>query len=412
MQVAQRLGQRLSINPIALISLFVLIFEHIATITLTRYTQQRSDAPKPSPSVSVLATELLKLYLAVGLELLSCGGVGNAAKLDSFLKDVLNWKDTLRMSVPAILYTIQNNMIYIALNSLEVVTFQVLYQTKLIVTGLLSVAFLHRSLTKRQWVAILGLTVGVILVELSSDDSVKTVSIEVTTTTTGPLAKSVWGTLAGGVVAIICAFLSSSASVYTEAVVKRAEAECSTPPSLWVRNVQLCIFTIPVACMGVALQNDLLFSSAGDTEDATDPTGDLFERLMRGFDAPAQILVLLNASGGLIVAVVLKYGDNLLRNFSTGFSVIGGCLVSVVLFDFQLSVQFILGASIVIGSTYYYATASSASPPPPKPQKGGEQGKTFVDVLEEDEEGPGEQTSLESGQAKDNEEEEEEEGMM
>jgi len=36
-----------------------------------------------------------------------------------------------------------------------------------------------------------------------------------------------------------------------------------------------------------------------------------------GFDAPLLALVLLNAAGGLVVAAVIKYGDNILKNFST-----------------------------------------------------------------------------------------------
>ena len=37
---------------------------------------------------------------------------------------------------------------------------------------------------------------------------------------------------------------------------------------------------------------------------------------------------------------MIKYGDNILKNFTTSCSVILGTLVSVVLFDFQLSFQF------------------------------------------------------------------------
>ena len=37
------------VSPIALVSLVILLFEHCTTVTLTRYTQQRVDAPRPSP---------------------------------------------------------------------------------------------------------------------------------------------------------------------------------------------------------------------------------------------------------------------------------------------------------------------------------------------------------------------------
>ena len=45
---------------------------------------------------------------------------------------------------------------------------------------------------------------------------------------------------------------------------------------------------------------------------------------LSGFDAYANSLVVLNAAGGLVVAAVVKYGDNVLKNFTTSCSVIHG----------------------------------------------------------------------------------------
>lgn len=38
---------------------------------------------------------------------------------------IVNWKDTLKMSVPAIVYMIQNNLQYVAVSNLEAAVFQV-----------------------------------------------------------------------------------------------------------------------------------------------------------------------------------------------------------------------------------------------------------------------------------------------
>jgi UDP-sugar transporter A1/2/3 len=38
---------------------------------------------------------------------------------------VINWKDTLKMSIPAIVYMIQNNLQYVAVSNLEPAVFQV-----------------------------------------------------------------------------------------------------------------------------------------------------------------------------------------------------------------------------------------------------------------------------------------------
>ena len=63
------------------------------------------------------------------------------------------------------------------------------------------------------------------------------------------------------------------------------------------------------------------------------------------------------------MAAVIKYGDNILKNFTTACSVILGTLVSVYFFDFVLSLQFLWGSAIVIASTYAYATAPTAPQP-------------------------------------------------
>jgi len=55
--------------------------------------------------------------------------------------------------------------------------------------------------------------------------------------------------------------------------------------------------------------------------------------------------------------VAVKYGDNVLKNFTTSCSVILGTVISVFLFDFQLTLQFVWGAALVMFSAYIYGRA-------------------------------------------------------
>lgn len=57
------------LHPVAVFTLAILLFEHCATVTLTRLTQQRIDAPRPIPCVVVFLTEALKLLMSMCLEL-------------------------------------------------------------------------------------------------------------------------------------------------------------------------------------------------------------------------------------------------------------------------------------------------------------------------------------------------------
>ena len=67
------------------------------------------------------------------------------------------------------------------------------------------------------------------------------------------------------------------------------------------------------------------------------------------------IVIILQSLGGILVAVVVKYADNILKGFATSAAIIISCIVSVCLFDVTLSLQFIIGAVLVVVSIYIYA---------------------------------------------------------
>lgn len=76
--------------------------------------------------------------------------------------------------------------------------------------------------------------------------------------------------------------------------------------------------------------------------------------LLKGFDGFVWYLVVLQAAGGLIVAVVVKYADNILKGFATSVAIVISCIASIYIFDFILTVQFAIGALLVIGSIFLY----------------------------------------------------------
>jgi len=54
------------------------------------------------------------------------------------------------------------------------------------------------------------------------------------------------------------------------------------------------------------------------------------------------------------VAMVVKYADNILKGFATSLAIIVSCVASVIFFNFQLSVQFCAGTTLVIMSIFLY----------------------------------------------------------
>lgn len=75
-------------------------------------------------------------------------------------------RDALRVSIPAICYVIQNNLLFFAISKLDAATYQVTYQLKILTTAFCAVVMLKRSLGMLKWVALVMLTIGVALVQV------------------------------------------------------------------------------------------------------------------------------------------------------------------------------------------------------------------------------------------------------
>eukprot|EP00967_Tisochrysis_lutea_P017875 scaffold20244_cov31-Tisochrysis_lutea.AAC.2 len=78
-------------------------------------------------------------------------------------------RETLKCAVPALAYTIQGNLLFVALSNLDAPTYQVTYQTKTLFTALFSRLLLGRTLANSQWLALALLFLGTRRAEGPSD---------------------------------------------------------------------------------------------------------------------------------------------------------------------------------------------------------------------------------------------------
>lgn len=239
--------------------------------------------------------------------------------------------DFLRIGIPAGLYVVQNNLAYIATSHLEAATYQLLYQLKILTTAIFSVWLLQKRLSLRQWMSLGVLCLGVGLVQISS--------LEGNSGSSGSGASDDEKRNAVvGLSAVLAACCSSGAAgVYFEMVLKNAKT------SVWVRNIQLSLFGVAIGLLPVI--NDWPDIQA---------TGKGF---WVGYNTVVWSVVLLQAVGGLAVAMVVKYADNILKGFATSLSILFSCAVSYVLFDFRASFRFMVGGLLILGAAYAYGSA-------------------------------------------------------
>ena len=74
-----------------------------------------------------------------------------------------------------------------------------------------------------------------------------------------------------------------------------------------------------------------------------------------GWNVLVCVVVALQALGGVIVATVAKYADNVSKGFSSAVSLICTCVISGFLFDWKPSPEFVLGAGLVCLAICLYA---------------------------------------------------------
>lgn len=194
---------------------------------------------------------------------------------------------------------------------------------KILTTALFSVIMLKRQLSKLQWFSLFILFVGVSLVQLlpSGAKPESEVSTE----------QKPW---LGLIAVIISCLMSGFAGVYFEKILK------GTPQTVWLRNVQLGILGSVVGTITMYLKDGAKVTEFG---------------FFYGYDYLVWSVICLQSFGGLLVAIVVKYADNILKGFATSASIILSCIASIYLFDFQLSIPFSLGATLVIISVYMYS---------------------------------------------------------
>jgi len=82
----------------------------------------------------------------------------------------------------------------------------------------------------------------------------------------------------------------------------------------------------------------------------------------QGFNVVVWNVVVIQAAGGLLVAAVIVYADNILKGFATSVSIVLSSIVSVFLFSFRLSFGFVVGATIVVLAVILYGRKDAPAP--------------------------------------------------
>ncbi|ORZ30400.1 nucleotide-sugar transporter-domain-containing protein, partial [Catenaria anguillulae PL171] len=147
------------------LSLVTLTVQNSAMVLILRYSRTLAGPPYLT-TTAVLLCEVFKLMLSVTLYM-TTSSYPLFVTIRKLPREVFS-SGWYLLSVPAILYTVQNNLQYEAVTRLDAATFAVTYQLKILTTALCSVLILRRSLSLMKWTALVILTAGVALVQMPS----------------------------------------------------------------------------------------------------------------------------------------------------------------------------------------------------------------------------------------------------
>eukprot|EP01137_Pigoraptor_chileana_P011603 Opistho-2@62723 len=314
--------------PIKYLSLLVLVVQNTSLVLLMRYSRT-VDGPMYISSTAVVMAEVMKLATCLAIIVKEQGGISGLVR--TLQDDIIGKpRETLMVGVPALLYTIQNNLLYVAVSNLEAATFQVTYQLKILTTAVFSVFMLSKHLSGLKWLSLVILTAGVAIVQIDLTKAAAAV---------GPEQNAMLG-----FAAVVAACISSGfAGVYFERILK------NTTASIWLRNVQLGLAGAVLGFVGV-LYND---------REAVAEDG-----FFQGYTWIVWLVIATQAVGGLVVAIVVKYADNILKGFATSVSIILSSVVSMALFGFRPTLQWMGGAGLVLTATYLYSKPDAPSGQP------------------------------------------------
>lgn len=298
------------------ISLVILTGQSAAAALLMR--QSRAGSVQWISQTAVILQEIMKGLLSLGIVL------GMGEKLSSV---TASRREILRSGVPAFLYLLQNNLQYVALTYLDAATYAATYQLKILSTAVLSVWILRRHLNVQKWLALIVLVIGVVAVQAASLDQKRITFIS----GIGKAASDRFIGLAAVMLATLC---SGLAGVYFEKILKESSV------SLWVRNVHLAVYSIILGLIGLAATDDL-------------------ERIRTdgffvGYNFWTIVAVANNSFGGLLIAVVIKYADNILKNFSCSLAIVLTTVISQQFLGLRPSLLFHAGVFTVCYSVFLY----------------------------------------------------------
>ncbi|XP_003739085.1 UDP-galactose transporter senju-like [Galendromus occidentalis] len=301
---------------------------------LVKASQTADDYTYNTTSV-VFITEALKLLIAAAALIVENHALSRPVEVA-----ISRWRLLILYLIPSALYCMSNNLVFVNLRYFEPTTYNVLQQLKIVLTGILYQMILKKTLSLRQWFAIILLTVGCVIKQL------------------GVSEKSFFGScdivnLQGALLflQISCTALSG---VFNESLIKtdthRSHNGIDAGDSdIMIHN--LFMYLDSVLC------NFFVLVCRGRTHDLIDVS-----ELSSIFAQPLVLAVIVNgAVSGIMVSLFLKHFDSIVRVFTGSMEMTLMAFVCWLSFGTPIDAWTVVAIAVVSVATYLFAKDSKDS---------------------------------------------------
>lgn len=236
----------------------------------------------------------------------------------------LRWEESRHYLVPALLYLVNDNLLFAILTLIDPATFEILGNMRILTTSLFYrlVFRRRRHMNQVQWASLVLLCVGTATSQLVTcgEEIISAIPIS------------------GFLLALLYCFISGFAGVYLEYLMKRPTEQFN---SFHFQNVQLYAYGVLLNAIPLYTYYYKEVNSMGIM-------------MLAGSDVLTAITVLNHALTGLVMGAIVKYLDNIARVYAHSISMIITILVSSLWLSRVPSIQLVLGSVIVLISLHLY----------------------------------------------------------
>ncbi|EEE61238.1 hypothetical protein OsJ_15284 [Oryza sativa Japonica Group] len=276
-----------------------------------------------SPISVNFLTEVTKVILAIVMLIIQSRkqkvGEKPLLSLSTFVQAARN---NALLAVPALLYAINNYLKFIMQLYFSPATVKMLSNLKVLVIAILLKFIMRRKFSIIQWEALALLLIGISVNQLSSiPDGTKSFGLAVTTI--------------AYIYTLIFVTVPSLASVYNEYALK---SQFDT--SIYLQNLFLYGYGAIFNFLGIL--GTVIFQGPESFD------------ILRGHSRATMFLICNNAAQGILSSFFFKYADTILKKYSSTVATIFTGLASAAFLGHTLTVNFLLGISIVFISMHQF----------------------------------------------------------